>query len=34
MLISLPDIFRGIHLQPLAPANTAYFLWILMASCW
>ena len=30
LLISLPDIFRGIHLQPLAPANTSYFLWILM----
>src|SRR5487761_1158916 len=30
LLISLPDIFRGIHLQPLAPGNTSYFLWILM----
>jgi MFS family permease len=30
LLISLPDIFRGIGLQPLAPGNTSYFLWILM----
>ena len=30
LLISLPDIFRGIGLQPLAAGNTSYFLWILM----
>ncbi len=30
LLISLPAIFRGIRLQPLAPGNTSYFLWILM----
>ncbi len=30
VLISLPDIFRGIHLNPLAPGNTSYFLWMLM----
>ena len=30
LLISLPDIFRGIDLQPLAPGNTSYFLWIFM----
>ena len=30
LLISLPDIFRGIELAPLAPGNTSYFLWILM----
>jgi MFS family permease len=30
VLISLPDIFRGIHLNPLAPSNTGYFLWLLM----
>ena len=30
LLISLPSIFRGIDLQPLAPGNTSYFLWILM----
>jgi MFS family permease len=29
-LISLPDIFRGIGLNPLAPGNTSYFLWLLM----
>jgi MFS family permease len=29
-LISLPDIFRGIQLNPLAPGNTSYFLWLLM----
>src|SRR5580700_84829 len=30
LLISLPDMFRGIHLNPLAPANVSYFLWVLM----
>jgi MFS family permease len=30
LLIALPDIFRGISLDPLAPGNTSYFLWILM----
>jgi len=30
LLISLPDIFRGIKLNPLSPGNTSYFLWILM----
>ena len=30
LLISLPNIFRGIDLQPLAPGNTSYFLWIFM----
>ena len=30
LLIALPDIFRGIKLDPLAPGNTSYFLWILM----
>jgi MFS family permease len=30
VLISLPDIFRGIHLNPLTPGNTSYFLWLLM----
>ena len=29
-LIALPDIFDGLHLSPLAPANTSYFLWLLM----
>ena len=30
VLIALPDIFRGIQLNPLAPGNTPYFLWLLM----
>jgi MFS family permease len=30
VLISLPDIFRGIQLNPLTPGNTSYFLWLLM----
>jgi MFS family permease len=29
LLIALPDIFRGIKLDPLSPGNTSYFLWIL-----
>ncbi len=30
LLISLPDIFRGIQLNPLTPGNTSYFLWVFM----
>ena len=30
MLISLPAIFRGIGLNPLAPGNVGYLLWMLM----
>ncbi|HEX4062740.1 MAG TPA: MFS transporter [Streptosporangiaceae bacterium] len=30
LLISLPDLFRGIKLNPLVPANTSYFLWVFM----
>ena len=30
ILIALPDIFRGIHLNPLTPGNSSYFLWLLM----
>jgi len=30
VLIALPDIFRGIRLNPLIPANTSYLLWMLM----
>jgi|SRR5579862_1850308 len=30
ILIALPDIFRGIHLDPLAPANTNYLLWTIL----
>jgi MFS family permease len=29
-IIALPDIFRGIKLNPLAPGNSSYFLWVLM----
>jgi MFS family permease len=30
LLIALPDIFNGIKLNPLVPANTGYLLWIFM----
>ena len=30
VLISLPDIFRGIGLNPLTPGNTGYLLWMLL----
>ncbi len=30
LLISLPAIFQGIDLNPLAPSNTSYFLWVFM----
>jgi MFS family permease len=30
VLISLPAIFRGIHLDPLEPGNVGYLLWMLM----
>jgi MFS family permease len=30
VIISLPAIFRGIGLDPLAPGNTSYLLWMLM----
>src|SRR6201747_2065215 len=29
-LIAMPDIFRGIHLDPLIPANSAYLLWMIL----
>jgi MFS family permease len=29
LLIALPDVFRGIKLNPLAAGNTSYFLWML-----
>ncbi len=31
MLISLPDIFRGIHLDPLQPGNSFYLLWMILS---
>jgi MFS family permease len=30
VLISLPDIFHGIGLNPLVPGNTSYLLWMFM----
>jgi MFS family permease len=30
VIISLPAIFRGINLDPLAPGNVSYLLWMLM----
>jgi MFS family permease len=30
VIISLPAIFRGIHLDPLQPGNVSYLLWIIM----
>jgi MFS family permease len=29
-IIALPDIFRGIHLDPLVPANSFYLLWMIL----
>jgi len=31
LLIALPDIFRGIHINPLTPSNTNYLLWIILS---
>ncbi|MFZ0877693.1 MAG: MFS transporter, partial [Pseudonocardiaceae bacterium] len=30
VLISLPAIFRGIHIDPLQPGNISYLLWMIM----
>ncbi len=30
LIIALPVVFRGIHLNPLMPANFPYLLWVLM----
>jgi MFS family permease len=30
LLIALPDIFRGIEIDPLAPGNTSYLLWLIL----
>ena len=30
VIVSMPAIFRGIHLNPLAPANITYLLWIII----
>jgi MFS family permease len=31
MLIAMPAIFRGIHLDPLAPGNSFYLLWMILS---
>jgi MFS family permease len=31
MLIALPDIFRGIGINPLAPGNSFYLLWLILS---
>jgi MFS family permease len=31
VIIALPAIFRGIHLNPLIPGNTSYLLWMLLS---
>ncbi len=31
MLIAMPDIFRGIHLDPLKPGNSFYLLWMILS---
>lgn len=30
LLIALPDIFRGLGIDPLAPGNSSYLLWLIM----
>jgi MFS family permease len=30
-IIAMPDIFRGIHLDPLVPANSSYLLWMILS---
>ena len=31
VLIALPDIFKGIHLDPLIPSNSFYLLWMILS---
>ncbi len=31
MLIALPDVFRGIQLDPLQPGNSFYLLWLILS---
>jgi MFS family permease len=31
MLIALPDIFRGIHIDPLLPKNSFFLLWMILS---
>ena len=30
LMIALPDIFRGLQMNPLAPGNSSYLLWLMM----
>ena len=30
LIIAMPDIFRGINLDPLVPANSVYLLWMIL----
>src|SRR5579863_10414308 len=30
VLIALPDVFRGINLDPLTPGNSFYLLWMIL----
>ncbi len=30
MLIALPDVFKGLRVNPLVPANTSYLLWLIL----
>jgi MFS family permease len=30
LLIALPDIFRGVRVDPLAPGNSSYLLWLIL----
>lgn len=34
VMISLPAIFRGIHIDPLAHGNVSYLLWMIMDFSW
>lgn len=31
MLIALPDVFQGIHIDPLVPSNSFYLLWLILS---
>ena len=31
MIVAMPDIFRGIHLNPLVPSNSFYLLWLILS---
>src|SRR3954453_22642884 len=30
VIVAMPDIFRGIELDPLAPGNSFYLLWMIL----